>query len=100
MTTTLAPTNAQLPARTHLGDRNEIAAVHSRLASMMQLPADVPPDVIWAAAQIAAAHHLDPFVGELYIMPVGSTKDETTGKWTTQYRAHVGVKGLRKIARE
>jgi len=99
MSTALAPVN-QLPTRTHLGDRDQIAAIHSRLASMMQLPADVPADVIWAAAQIAAAHHLDPFVGELYIMPTGAKKNETTGQWEQQYRAHVGVKGLRKIARE
>jgi len=90
----------QLQARTHLGDRDQIAAIHSRLASMMQLPADVPADVVWAAAQIAAAHHLDPFVGELYIMPTGAKKNETTGQWEQQYRAHVGVRGLRKIARE
>ena len=32
----------QLPIRTHLGDRDQIAAIHSRLASMMQLPADAP----------------------------------------------------------
>jgi len=98
MSTALAPVN-QLPVRTHLGDRDQIAAIHSRLASMMQLPADVPADVIWAAAQIAAAHHLDPFVGELYIMPTGK-KQNAQGVWVEQYRAHVGVKGLRKIARE
>lgn len=99
MTTALATTTNNLPSHTHLGDRNEIAAVRSRLASMMQLPADVPDDVIWAAAQLAVAHRLNPFTGEIYIIELGAKKNDATGTWVKQYRAHVGVKGLRTIAR-
>lgn len=95
----IIPAANNLPARTHLGDRNEIAAVRSRLASMMQLPADVPDDVVWAAAQLAVAYKLNPFIGEIYIMDLGKTKDEVTGEWTKKYRAHIGVKGLRTLAR-
>lgn len=101
MAITLAPTNGngrQLPDRTHLGDRMEIAAIRNRLASMMQLPPDVPDDVIWAAAQLAAAHRLDPFIGEIYIIPTGKRKN-ADDVWVEQYRAHVGVKGLRTVAR-
>jgi hypothetical protein len=101
MAIALAPSNGhgrQLPDRTHLGDRMEIAAIRQRMASMMQLPPDVPDDVIWAAAQLSAAHRLDPFIGEIYIIPIGK-KPNAAGEWIEQYRAHVGIKGLRTVAR-
>jgi hypothetical protein len=67
------------------------------MASMMQLPPDVPDDVVWAAAQLAVAHHLNPFNGEIMIMDMGAV--EVDGQWIRQYRPHVGIKGLRVMAR-
>lgn len=80
------------------GNKHAIAAVRDRIMSMMPGAADAPADVVWAAAQLAVAYKLDPFNGEIYIMKLGSKK--VGDQWVDDYRAHVGVKGLRKKARE
>lgn len=81
-----------------LGDKHAIAAVRDRIMSMMPGAADAPPDVVWAAAQLAVAYRLDPFNGEIYIIKLGNKK--VGNEWVPDYRAHVGIKGLRKKARE
>lgn len=81
-----------------LGNKNAIAAVRDRIMTMMPGALEAPADVVWAAAQLAVAYRLDPFNGELYIMKIGSKK--VNGQWVDDYRAHVGIKGLRKKARE
>ena len=80
------------------GNKHAIAAVRDRIMSMMPGAATAPPDVVWAAAQLAVAYKLDPFNGEIYIMKIGSRK--IGNQWIDDYRAHVGIKGLRKKARE
>lgn len=80
------------------GNKHAISAVRDRIMSMMPGAATAPPDVVWAAAQLAVAYKLDPFNGEIYIMKIGSR--QVNGQWVDDYRAHVGVKGLRKKARE
>lgn len=80
------------------GDKHAIAAIQQRIMSMIPGAADAPQDVVWAAAQLAVAYKLDPFNGEIYIMKLG--KKNVGGQWVDEYRAHVGIKGLRKKARE
>lgn len=95
MTTALAVKQTNVA---HLGNRMEIEAVQKRIMSMMPGAKSAPTEVVWAAAQLAVAYRLDPFNGELYIMPVGRKKDEN-GNWGEDYRTHIGIKGQRKIAR-
>ena len=82
----------------NFGDKHAIAAVQKRIMQMMPGASDAPPDVVWAAAQLAVAYRLDPFNGEIYIMKLG--KKNVGGAWVDDWRAHVGIKGLRKKARE
>ena len=81
-----------------LGDKQAIAEVRNRIMSMMPGATDAPADVVWAAAQLAVAYRLDPFNGEIYIIKLGNKK--VGNEWVPDYRAHVGIKGLRKKARE
>ena len=80
-----------------MGQNEEIAAIRKRIVQMMPGAADAPSDVQWAAAQLAVAHKLNPFNGEIYVMKIGSKKVDN--QWVDDWRAHVGVKGLRKLAR-
>lgn len=95
MTTALAVQQTNVA---HLGNRLEIEAVQKRIMSMMPGAKNAPSEVVWAAAQLAVAYRLDPFNGELYIMPVGR-KQDANGAWGDEYRTHIGIKGQRKIAR-
>lgn len=79
------------------GSRDDIAAIRDRIMTMIPGAAEAPQDVVWAAAQLAVAHDLDPFNGEIYIIKLGRKK--VGNDWVDDYRAHIGVKGLRKKAR-
>lgn len=81
------------------GSKLDVQAIRDRIMAMMPGAAGAPADVVWAAAQLAVAHRLNPFNGEIYIMPTGR-KQDANGQWVDDWRAHVGVKGLRKKARE
>lgn len=98
MANALAVRETQVDNPANFGDKHAIAAVRNRIMQMMPGASDAPPDVVWAAAQLAVAYRLDPFNGEIYIMKLG--KKNVGGAWIDDYRAHVGVKGLRKKARE
>jgi hypothetical protein len=98
MGTELTTTNNSNGVQVHLGERDAIQQIRDRIVSMMPGAAEAPPDVVWAAAQLAVAHELNPFNGEIYIMSTGRKK--VGNQWVDDYRAHVGVKGLRKKARE
>lgn len=98
MGTALAVRQTSLDNPANLGDKRAIQQVRDRIMTMMPGAADAPADVVWAAAQLAVAYQLDPFNGEIYIMKLGSKK--VGDAWVDDYRAHVGIKGLRKKARE
>lgn len=83
----------------YLGDRNVVAQIKQRITAMTQMPADAPDYVVWQFAQVCTAHELNPFTGDAYIIELGSRKNDATGKWEKQYAVHIGVKGLRKMAR-
>ena len=88
----------ELMKQPHLGDKHAIAEVRKRIMEMMPGAAGLPESVQWAAAQMAVAYKLNPFNGEIYIIPLGKKKAES-GQWVEQYAPYVGVKGLRKLAR-
>lgn len=94
----IVPAASRAPAP-YLGDRSLIAEIKRRITAMTQMPADTPDHVIWQFAQVCTAHQLNPFTGEVYIIELGKRKDGQTGRWEKQYAVHVGVKGLRKMAR-
>lgn len=83
----------------YLGDREVVAQIRNRITSMTQMSPDTPDHVIWQFAQVCTSHQLNPFVGDAYIIELGSRKNDATGKWEKQYAVHIGVKGLRKMAR-
>jgi len=72
------------------GARDEIKELGFRLQKMMPSAQAFTADEALAVAQIANAHQLDPFNGEVWGIK-GSD-----GKW---YGVMVGIKGLRKCAR-
>lgn len=80
----------------HLGDRQEIAAAHKRLMLMLPNAASMPVDVLWSLAQLAVAYRLDPFNGEIYVVPVG--KEKVDEVWQDKYVVMIGIKGLRVLA--
>jgi RecT family protein len=89
------------PAIAYLGKRQEIREVQKRILHMIPGAADAPLSVQLAAAQLVVAHGLNPFNGELYIMPTGRRKVTVNGHdtWEDVYVPYIGVKGLRRIAR-
>jgi hypothetical protein len=80
---------------TVFGERNEIKELGTRLQQMMpSAQAFTGPEAL-AVAQIAHAHGLDPFNGEVWGIK-GWDKKNNRYKW---YGVMVGIKGLRKCAR-
>ena len=72
------------------GARDEIKELGFRLQKMMPSAQSFTADEALAVAQIAHAHALDPFNGEVW-----GIKRQDTGQW---YGVMVGIKGLRKCA--
>ena len=72
------------------GERNEVKELGMRLQTMMAGAQNLNQNEALAVAQIALAHELDPFNGEVWGIKGNN------GKW---YGVMVGVKGLRKCAR-
>jgi hypothetical protein len=87
---------------THLGSSYAVDEIQERIVRMMPGAQEAPADVVWAAAQLAVAHRLNPFNGEMYILKLGRKEVTTPGgtEWVDDYRPYVGVKGLRRKARE
>jgi hypothetical protein len=73
------------------GDRKEIKELANRLRVMMPGGQKYTESEALTLAQIAIAHDLDPFNGEVWLI-----KDDTSGK---VYGALVGIKGHRKHAK-
>jgi len=74
------------------GERDDIKEMAERLRKMMPGTVSLSDTEALTVAQIAVAHGLDPFNGEVW--PLKSDKDGQT-KW---YGVMVGIKGLRKCA--
>lgn len=71
------------------GDRDDIREIGDRLQKMMPGTVSFTQSEALTVAQIAVAHGLDPFNGEVWGI-------KGNGKW---YGVMVGIKGLRKSAR-
>jgi len=76
------------------GSRDQIKELANRLQKMMQGAAHFTEGEALAVAQIAIAHGLDPFNGEVW----GIKYQNKSGEWVWA-GTMVGVKGLRKAAR-
>jgi hypothetical protein len=74
----------------NFGGRDDVREMADRLRTMMPGTTNLTTAEALTVAQIAVAHGLDPFNGEVW----GLKAD--TGKW---YGVMVGIKGLRKAAR-
>src|SRR3990172_6566782 len=74
------------------GSRDEIKELADRLVKMMPGGQNYTPSEALTLAQIAVAHDLDPFNGEVWLI-----KNEETGK---VYGALIGLKGHRKHAKK
>lgn len=83
----------------YMGDLALVASIKQRIVTMAQVPPDVPVEVVRQMAQLAAMYKLNPFTGDLYIIEVGSVKNDATNQYEKKYSVHVGIKGLRKAAR-
>ena len=81
------------------GNNVDVEGIRSRMIAMVPGAVECPPDVVLAAAQLAVMHRLNPFNGEIMIIKLGRKKN-AAGQWVDDYRAHIGIKGLRKKARE
>lgn len=83
---------------THLGGKGEIRGVQERLLKMIPGAADLPREVVLAAAQISVVYRLDPIMGELVIARMGSKK-AANNSWQEVYVPIITLKGLRNLAR-
>lgn len=86
MNATVTNGNALAP----FGDRDQVREMADRIAKMMPGTTKLDATEALTVAQIAVAHGLDPFNGEVW----GLKGDN--GKW---YGTMVGIKGLRKAAK-
>lgn len=80
-----------------MGDRQEIAAAHRRLAALFPGAAAFPAEVLWSLAQLAVVYRLDPFNGEIYAAKMGREKT-ADGSWQDRYVVMIGIKGFRALA--
>lgn len=90
MTNQIVP-QQQTSALAEFGGRDAIREMADRLQKMLPGAAKFTPAEALTVAQVAIAHRLDPFNGEVWGLKAES------GQW---YGVMVGIKGLRKHARE
>jgi hypothetical protein len=89
MTTQIVPSNGRA-ALAAFGERDDIREMTDRLTKMLPGTVRLTQQEALTVAQVAVAHGLDPFNGEVW-----GLKGENE-KW---YGVMVGIKGLRKCAR-
>jgi len=82
----------QTKALANFGDRGEIRELSERIQKMLPGGANYSASEALTLAQIAVAHDLDPFNGEVWLI-----KDERKDK---VYGALIGIKGHRKHAKK
>jgi hypothetical protein len=75
------------------GDRAEVGELAQRIFDFLPGARDVPPEGRLALAQIAIAHGLDPFTGEVWAIPQRNRNGEVIG-----FRLMVGIAGWRAHA--
>jgi hypothetical protein len=81
-----------------LTDRNKVNEMADRIAEFLPQSKSLPKDTRLAIAQIALAHRLDPFLGDIWAIPERNNVD---GQWqTTGYRIMIGISAWRRAAQE
>lgn len=80
-------------------DRNKVNDLADRIAEFLPQSKSLPKDTRLAIAQIALAHRLDPFLGDIWAIPERVKDDD--GRWnTTGYRIMIGISAWRRAAQE
>jgi hypothetical protein len=81
-----------------LTDRNKVDEMAERIAEFLPQSRSLPKDTRLAIAQIALAHRLDPFLGDIWAIP---ERNNVGGNWqTTGYRIMIGISAWRRAAQE
>jgi hypothetical protein len=81
-----------------LTDRNKVDEMAERIAEFLPQSRSLPKDTRLAIAQIALAHRLDPFLGDIWAIP---ERNNVAGNWqTTGYRIMIGISAWRRAAQE
>lgn len=79
-------------------DRNKVNDLADRIAEFLPQSKTLPKDTRLAIAQIALAHRLDPFLGDIWAIP---DRNKINGEWVvTGYKIMVGISAWRRSAHE
>lgn len=81
-----------------VADREKINDLANRIAEFLPQSKQLPKDTRLTIAQIAVAHGLDPFLGDIWAIP---ERDKSGGEWhTSGYRIMIGISAWRRAAHD
>lgn len=83
---------------TVLADEQKVNDLANRIAEFLPQSRALPKDTRLTIAQIALAHRLDPFLGDIWAIP---ERNKVNGEWqTTGYRIMIGISAWRRSAHD
>src|SRR5512139_2482746 len=83
---------------TVMADVQKVNDLANRIAEFLPQSRALPKDTRLTIAQIALAHKLDPFLGDIWAIPERNNVD---GQWqTTGYRIMIGISAWRRAAQD
>lgn len=83
---------------TVLTDTQKVNDLANRIAEFLPQSRALPKDTRLTIAQIALAHRLDPFMGDIWAIP---ERNKVGGEWqTTGYRIMIGISAWRRSAHD
>lgn len=81
-----------------LTDKQKVNDLADRIAEFLPQSRALPKDTRLTIAQIALAHRLDPFLGDIWAIP---ERNKVNGEWvTTGYRIMIGISAWRRSAHD
>ncbi len=81
-----------------LANIDKVNDLANRIAEFLPQSRALPKDTRLTIAQIAVAHGLDPFLGDIWAIP---ERDKSNGEWrTTGYRIMIGISAWRRAAHD
>lgn len=81
-----------------LADMAKVNDLADRIAEFLPQSRQLPKDTRLTIAQIALAHRLDPFLGDIWAIP---ERQKVGGEWqTTGYRIMIGITAWRRAAQD
>lgn len=81
-----------------LADMSKVNDLADRIAEFLPQSRQLPKDTRLTIAQIALAHRLDPFLGDIWAIP---ERGKVGGEWvTTGYRIMIGITAWRRAAQD